>query len=203
MNRRKKIGSLLLLLPLLMTGCVFFQSNETFYYLFEYDREPPVRLEQAAIAGTLGVEEAEVSPVFERRQIVRRTKGPRLTFLSNDLWAVTPSSGLQDMLMERLRASGLFEAVEPEARELEPAYLITSRLDVLEFDESSEVPRARVSVEIFFREAVTGNTILAVGDEQTRELEEATAYRFVVAVNEIFGEEIDTLIEEIRRWSEG
>lgn len=186
-----------------MTGCVFFQSNETFYYLFEYDREPPVRLEQAAIAGTLGVEEAEVSPVFERRQIVRRTEGPQLTFLSNDLWAVTPSSGLQDMLMERLRASGLFEAVEPEARELEPAYLITSRLDVLEFDESSEVPRARVSVELFFREAVTGNTILAVGDEQIRELEEATAYRFVVAVNEIFGEEIDTLIEEIRRWSEG
>lgn len=203
MKRWRSIGSLLLLLPLLASGCVFFQSNVTFYYLFEYDREPPVLLEEAPVDGTVGVEEAEVSPVFERRQIVRRTEGPQLTFLSNDLWAVTPSSGLQEMLMDRLRASGLFEAVAPEARDLAPAYLITSRVDVLEFDESGEVPRARVSIQIFFREAATGTVILAVGDERSRDLEEATAYRFVVAVNEIFGEEIDRLIEEIQRWSAG
>jgi ABC-type uncharacterized transport system auxiliary subunit len=202
-NRLPRVPALFLLLPWLFSGCVFFQSSETFYYLFEYPPEVPVELQEAAIAGTLGVEEPEVSPVFERRQIVRRVDGPQLTFLSNDLWAVTPSSGVQDLLLERLRASGLFAVVEPESRELEPAYLVVPRLDRLELDESGETPRARVSLELSFREAVTGEVLLTVAGRRERELREATAYRFAVAVNEILGEEIDALIEEIDRWSGG
>lgn len=201
MTTHVRTTGILLLTTLLLGGCVFFQSSETFYYLFEYPEPPVLRHEAPQIVGTVAVEEPEVSPVFERRQIVRRTSGPQLSFLSNELWAVSPSSGVQSLTIKRLRESGLFGTVEPERRDLEPRYLIGGRLESLEYDCCEETRVATVSFTLFFRDARSGELLARSGGVFERELSEGTTYRFVVAVNEILGEQIDALIEEIDRWS--
>ncbi|MFP4302226.1 MAG: ABC-type transport auxiliary lipoprotein family protein [Alkalispirochaetaceae bacterium] len=194
------IGILFLTL-LLLGGCVFFQSSETFYYLFEYPEPPVLRPEAPQVMGTVAVEELEVSPVFDRRQIVRRTSGPQLSFLSNELWAVTPSTGIQSLMIERVRDSGLFESVEPERRDLDPRYLIGGRLESLAYDCCEENQVAKVSLTLLFRDAVSGELLARSGGDFERELPEGNTYRFVIAVNETLGEQIDALIEEIDRWS--
>lgn len=201
MKLRIQILALMVIQTLLLGGCLLFQSSETFYYLFEYTEPVPVSYQEPKVVGTLGVLEPEVSPVFERRQIVRRAQGPQLSFLSNDLWAVTPSAGVQSLLLERLRDSGIFESIEPERRDLEPRYLLAARLETLEYDNREERAAARVSITLSFLDARTGDTIARTEEEIARELSEATTYQFVVAVNEILGQEIDALIEEIDRWS--
>lgn len=201
MKLRTQVSTLILLQTLLLGGCVLFESSETFYYLFEYTEPVPVSYQEPQIPGTVAVLEPAVSPVFERRQIVRRTRGPQLSFLSNDLWAVTPSAGVQSLLLERLRNAGIFESVEPERRDLEPRYRVASRLDRLEFECCEENGAARVSIALSFLDARTGDAIVRTEEKIVRELPDSTTYQFVVAVNDILGQEIDALIEEIDRWS--
>lgn len=198
----------ILLLPLLLGGCVFFRSNETHYYLFEYDTpetertdsSDPASQSQPLIRGSLIVEEPVVSPIYERRQIVQRTQGPQLTFLSNDLWVVNPSSGVQRLLLDRLREARLFGSVEPARRDLPGDYRLTSSVDRLELDIREESARARVSLGLLLRRTSSGEIVLTGGGSRSRELSEPTPYRFAVAVNEILREEIEAFILAVEEW---
>ncbi|NBF39288.1 MAG: hypothetical protein GVY14_02630, partial [Spirochaetes bacterium] len=103
-------ASLVLVSALLLSGCLSQRIEPTNYYVLEFDASvpgaPPERGagDDAGAAGTGGqgasviIQDAEVAPMFDRRQLLQRLDGPLVRYRNGDLWAVSPATAVANLV---------------------------------------------------------------------------------------------------------
>ena len=180
-----------------LAGCFSFGADPTYYYVIEYSGDATV--DGAAIPYTVVVPDAVVSEVYNRRQIVQRLEGPRLRYLSSELWAVTPSGAIADLVYDRVSALEIFAAVERDTRRTTAEYRLTVVVDKLEYFCCDADPEARLSFALRL-ESERDATI--VSERLVREnvpLSEKSPLAFVIAVSDVFSRELDAFISTLPR----
>jgi len=192
---------LLLLLPfvLLFSGCFSRPIEPTTYYLMEYvkDAATAVPSDGSAIAGTAVVAPSQVFPAYDRRQIVRRLDGPQIRYMTRDLWAVSVSDGVTDMLYTRTRDSGVFTSVSRDLRTQPAPYRVSAHIDRLEYVCCDTPPRAVVEGELVWISSENTEVLVRHRIALDVPLSAASPRLFVETVNEGLSREIDHFLQEV------
>ncbi|TVR55880.1 MAG: hypothetical protein EA426_14385 [Spirochaetaceae bacterium] len=175
-----------------LAGCFSFGADPTYYYVIEYSGE--ANLEGVTVPYSVVVPDAVVAEVYNRRQIVQRLAGPRLRYLSSELWAVTPSGAIADMVYDRVRALQVFSAVERDHRRATAEYRLTVVVDKLEYYCCDADPEARLALKFRLESERDGTIVLDRSVRETVTLTEKSPLAFVIAVSEVLSRELDEFI---------
>jgi uncharacterized lipoprotein YmbA len=130
-----------LVVLVLLSGCSFFSKSKSTVY--SIDRVTPAAVTSAARGVPFGIDNVELPPGVDRREIVVRKANHQLDIRSNELW----SASLQDLVVHTLAydlAARLPEGMLILPGETRPASMRT--IDVT-FEELAAGPDARVHVD--------------------------------------------------------
>jgi ABC-type uncharacterized transport system auxiliary subunit len=122
---------------LALAGCFSQPSRPTNYYVLEFDASVPgapdaAESDTAADEGrpALVVQDAEVAPMFDRRQLLQRLEGPLVRYRNAELWAVSPPAAIANLVREGLTRSARFSGIT-EGRDARGRYEVRTRIDDL------------------------------------------------------------------------
>ncbi len=178
-----------------LAGCFSFGADPTYYYVIEYAGE--ANLEGVTVPYSVVVPDAVVAEVYNRRQIVQRLTGPRLRYLSSELWAVTPSGAIAEMVYDRARALEVFSTVERDTRRTTAEYRLTVVVDTLEYFCCDADPEARLTFALRLERERDGTVVLDRHVRETVILTEKSPLGFVIAVSEVLSRELDAFIADL------
>ncbi|MFP4644178.1 MAG: ABC-type transport auxiliary lipoprotein family protein [Spirochaetales bacterium] len=181
-----------------VAGCnILPEAREAYYYAIEY--EPPSDVPEPAEIDTARILEPQVSPAYDRRQIVLRGDSARYQYLSDDMWGVELGAALQ-LLFERFYEDvPTFTAVRGEFDTADAQYEIHMAVRRVEYVQG-DPPRTRVELLYELRESGDDGTTLA---RHTTDYNEPTGSnggleQFVADVNRIMLDSISAFDTEIR-----
>jgi uncharacterized lipoprotein YmbA len=165
-----------LIVVVLLSGCSFFsKSKSTIYSL---DRIPPAAVTSAARGVPFGIDNVELPPGLDRREIVMRQANHHLDIRPNELWSAT----LHDLVMHTLAfdlAARLPEGMLILPGEAKPA---TMRTIEVSFEELAPGPDARVHLDAHWKVAgVSHHEQIAIDLAATDSASIATAMSQAVA----------------------
>ncbi|MFP3959982.1 MAG: ABC-type transport auxiliary lipoprotein family protein [Spirochaetaceae bacterium] len=198
-------------MSLLLGGCISpgGSSERTTYYLLEFDGAAAdfagtdkTATADGASAGGQGprviVRDAEVSPMFDRRQLLQRLEGPMVRYLSADLWAVTPSVGIASLVREGLLESGRFGAVV-RGRRPQGEFEVLTEIDALTYHccRDEREAEAEVAGRFLLVDARNGEEITAHSFTDRHPLEEDTPRAFVEAAAAMLSAELGEFVERM------
>ena len=181
---------------LLLSGCLSQQGRSpTNYYVLEFDAavagrstDLPAPDEAAGRRQAVVIQEAEVAPMYDRRQLLQRLEGPLVRYRSADLWAVSPPTAVADLVREAVEWSGLFGVVR-QGRNAEGRYQIVSRVDELAHYCCEEPLSARVAGEFALIDLTSREVLVRHEFERREDLPGVRPRAFVEAVARVLSEE--------------
>ncbi len=189
----------LVLVVVSLSGCLFSNEAPTAYYLLSYGGDNAVSTEGSSAAprfdALVVVEEALVSPLYSRRQIVQRLQPPEILLLTRNLWAVSPSDAVQEAIFDHVRHRGIFADVVRSARIREASYRIRSLVNKLEYRCCETTPTAVFDIEILLLDPE--DKVVARYAVSARDEVEGSLTEFVLAVNRRLTEAIDGCVAEV------
>lgn len=120
----------LMALVLLLTGCFGATTAEQRYFTMGLPVTPQPA--EGRYKAEVWVREVEISPVFNRPQIVYRYSPQELQFFHQNNWADRPSRMLGQLLAQSITGSGLFRSVVERMGAAPPTYVFDSSVQAIE-----------------------------------------------------------------------
>lgn len=193
-------ASLILVSVLLLSGCLSQPIEPTNYYVLEFDASvpgappengPPEDVGAADDAGSAAViiQDAEVAPMFDRRQLLQRLDGPLVRYRNGDLWAVSPATAVANLVREGVERSPRFGSVST-GRRAAGSYEVVIRIDALTHYCCNRVSEGEVAGELALLDLRTGSTVTRHRFERREALADEEPRSFVEAVSRILSEEV-------------
>jgi ABC-type uncharacterized transport system auxiliary subunit len=132
------LSLLLLLLTLFLSGCAVHRTLPTNYYILEYypHLEQKQLVQDTPFPYSVQVMETNVPRTYNRKQLVIRHFGPKITYADRDLWSIKPGEAVPNLIAKRLTRYGTFRQVQRDFLDTPPDLeLITviHNLELLEF----------------------------------------------------------------------
>ncbi|NBF40804.1 MAG: hypothetical protein GVY14_10350 [Spirochaetes bacterium] len=187
-------ASLVLVSALLLSGCLSQPTEPTNYYVLEFDDSasgaPPERgaADDAGAAAVI-IQDAEVAPMFDRRQLLQRLDGPLVRYRNGDLWAVSPATAVANLVREGVERSPRFGSVST-GRRAAGSYEVVIRIDALTHYCCSRASEGEVAGELTLLDLQSGSTVTRHRFERREALGDEEPQSFVEAVSRILSEEV-------------
>lgn len=134
---------------LLLSGCLSEQTAIKKHYIIEWQNDQENRKDKSfeAIKGNCEITQIELSPVFERTQIVNRSGSHEITYYKYNEWAVRPSVAILAIIKNYMERSGIFESISTRYSKEIPDYCLATKIHQLEVIESKDEFSAHVNIE--------------------------------------------------------
>ena len=199
---------IVLMSALLLSGCLSQPSEPTNYYVLEFDGsipgappEPAVADEaEAAETGDRGpaviIQDADVAPMFDRRQLLQRLEGPLVRYRSGDLWAVSPATAVANLVREGVKRSPRLGSVST-GRRAEGRYEVVIRIDALTHYCCSRGSEGEVAGELTLLDLRSGSTVIGHRFDRREALDDGEPRSFVEAVSRILSEEVVVFLGKV------
>lgn len=199
---------IILLSALLLSGCLSQTGAPTNYYVLEFDGSVPGAPPEpvvpddagAAVTGNQGpaviIQDAEVAPMFDRRQLLQRLEGPLVRYRSGDLWAVSPATAVANLVREGVERSPRFGSVS-RGRRAAGSYEMAIRIDALTHYCCGRVSEGEVAGEITLLDLRSGSTVIRHRFERREALADEEPRTFVEAVSRILSEEVVAFVGKV------
>ncbi|MBU0712306.1 PqiC family protein, partial [bacterium] len=189
----------LMLIILFMFSC----SNKEFvsknYYILEYfpHTEKKALQRETPLNFTVQVNDLTIPTTYDRKEIVIRHFGPRITYSENDIWAVDLSEIIPNLIVKRISRYGIFKQVAREFLSIRPDYEIITKINNIEVYESENLKAARLNMDFFLQErgAKAYTVVHSINRESV--LPDNQMETFVQVINEIILEETDKFLVKI------
>ncbi|MCD6181023.1 MAG: DUF481 domain-containing protein [Candidatus Cloacimonetes bacterium] len=185
-----------------LAGCSSTELLTRNYYILEYyPHSEDADLKQTKpLDITAVLLDTQIRNAYNRKQIVVRNFGPRITYLDNDLWGVKLNTIIPDLCSKRLIAYNLFSKVHRQyTKEPGRVWEIGTRLNNIELYQSEFEQQAHVNIDFSVKE--NGAEILAHTVNVERQLPDDSVDMFVQTVNEIILDAADEFAREVVRFS--
>ena len=193
-----------------LAGCLSQPAPPTNYYILEFDGSVAGAPPEAAAPGRgtaephsaeagrprVVVQDAEVAPMFDRRQLLQRLEGPLVRYRNGDLWAVSPPTAVGDLVREGMARSPRFAAVT-HGRDAAGGYQVTTRIEELTHHCCSAEPEVELAGGFALLGIPAGEEIVAHSFTRRETLSDETPRTFVEAVSRILSEELVAFLEEL------
>ena len=202
-------ASLVLMSALLLSGCLSQPTEPTNYYVLEFDTSvsgaPPERgaADDAGGAATVDgqgpaviIQDADVAPMFDRRQLLQRLDGPLVRYRNGDLWAVSPATAVANLVREGVERSPRFGSVST-GRRAAGSYEVVIRIDALTHYCCSRASESEVAGELALLDLQSGSTVTRHRFERREALGDEEPQSFVEAVSRVLSEEVVAFLGKI------
>ena len=193
------------LLTLFLMSCASQAPVTRNYYVLEYFQhtEKAALFQKEPLNYTVQVDDVTIPNTYNRKEIVIRHFGPRITYSENDIWAVDLTEIIPDLVVKRISRYGIFRQVAREFLSLRPDYVIQAKINNIEVYESEDITASRLNMDIVLSKP--GAKELTVVHSVNREvvLPDAQMETFVQVINEIILEETDKFLVKVMQHFKG
>jgi ABC-type uncharacterized transport system auxiliary subunit len=199
-------ATVLLAATFILSGCLTQQDRSpTTYYVLEFDASVaeesahlPVPHEELGDNQPVVIQDADVAPMYDRRQLLQRLEGPMVRYRNADLWAVSPPTAIANLVREAVGWSGLFAEMR-QGRNAEGRYQILTHVDELAHYCCDEPISAHVAGAFTLVDLVSGEALLRHEFARREELSGPQPRVFVEAVTQILSEEVVVFLSDSTR----
>ncbi|KQC04247.1 MAG: hypothetical protein APR54_08890 [Candidatus Cloacimonas sp. SDB] len=196
--------TLIFVIGLLLVSCMAGEIVSTNYYILEYmdhtEQEELFRKEPFDV--TVLIHQTKVPQTYNRRQLVIRHFGPRITYANSDIWGVKLSEIIPSLLNKRLNNYNIFKHSEEDYFE-DPDYEITTTLNNLALYKSDQFNQTRFNIKFSLVETGKERSILEHSINVEKSLPDDEVDTYVQTVNEIFLYESDEFIKKMINYFSG
>jgi len=169
------------------------------YYVLEYfpHTEKPELFQDQPLDFTVQVDDVTIPNTYNRKEIVIRHFGPRITYSENDIWAVDLTDIIPNLVVKRISRYGMFRQVSREFLSVRPDYEIQSKINNIEVYESENLTAARLNMDFALQQL--GAKEFTVEHSVNREvvLADNKMETFVQVINEIILDETDKFLLKV------
>lgn len=188
----KSILSNALGLMILLSGCLSEKAAITRHYTIEWsdERKEAEVSDTRLIGGLCEIDLVEISPMYEKTQIVNRSDSHEVTFYRYHQWAIRPSVAIMEVIRTYLEGAGLFESVSARYSRAIPDYRFSTTIRQLEVLESKNEFQAHLHLEFKIINNADGSTLLEHRADRTESLEKKELNLFASAISDILVSEL-------------
>ena len=180
-------------------GCMARNIVPRNYFILEYyshSEKDELKLEKP-IEQSVYIEDTKVPRTYNRKQIVVRHFGPRITYSDNNLWGVKLSKIIPNLLKKRLDSYNMFKNTQRELFTSTPGYVIDSNINNIEMYISETLYQARLNIDFTYRKKDTENPLVVHSANIERVMLKQDFDTYAQTINEILLEEIDKFAAKI------
>ncbi|MBT4332402.1 MAG: DUF481 domain-containing protein [Candidatus Cloacimonetes bacterium] len=180
-------------------GCMARNIVPRNYFILEYyshSEKDELKLEKP-IEQSVYIEDTKVPRTYNRKQIVVRHFGPRITYSDNNLWGVKLSKIIPNLLKKRLDSYNMFKNTQRELFTSTPGYIIDSNINNIEMYISETLYQARLNIDFTYRKKDTENPLVVHSANIERVMLKQDFDTYAQTINEILLEEIDKFAAKI------
>jgi len=184
-------------LMILLTGCMSEKAVITRHYTIEWqdDRGEESVENQWLVPGRCEIDQVEISPLYEKTQIVNRSDSHEISYYRYHQWAIRPAVAVMEVVRTYLEGAGMFESVSGRYSRAIPDYHFTSTIPQLELIENKNQFLAHLHIEFSLVRNSDGTTLLEHRADRTVPLERKELNLFAAAIS-------DMLVSELRAFEE-
>jgi len=196
----KSILSISLGLMILLSGCLSEKAAINRHYTIEWtdDRKEAEAPDTSLIGGLCEIDQVEISPLYEKTQIVNRSDSHEVTYYRYHQWAIRPSVAVMEVIRTYLEGAGLFENVSARFSRAIPDYRFTTTIRQLEVIENKNQFLAHLNLEFRIINNADGSTLLEHRADRTESLDKKELNLFASAVSHMLVSELRTFEVMIR-----
>ncbi|MCK5519978.1 MAG: membrane integrity-associated transporter subunit PqiC, partial [Candidatus Marinimicrobia bacterium] len=186
----------------LFYNCSSQKQSLTNHYVLEYyshlERE---ELEQnEPFPYSVIIKDPIIPVIYDRRQIVIRHFGPRITYADNDLWAVPLSEIIPQLINTRFNRYKIFNLAQREFLNQRPEFEIVTDIRYVEALKFENKMQARLVMDFYLRKAGEENYIIKHSVNKEESLIDNNLENFVQKVNDLILKETDDFAAKIIRY---
>lgn len=184
---------------ILLAGCSSRELIQKNYYILEYyPQSEDAHLHQAQpLDFTVLVSDTRIPTTYNRKEIVIRHFGPRITYADNDIWAVDLSEIIPNLIVKRASRYNLFKQVQRDFLNLLPDYEISTRINNIELFESEEVKVARLNMDFSLKKTGAKTNEVEYSFDREVNLVDQKVETYVQTINDIVLQETDRFYHKI------
>jgi len=180
---------------LFLTGCTAGEIVTRNYYVLEYMKhtEQEELFLNEPFESSVMVAQTRVPQTYNRRQLVIRHFGPRITYADDHIWGVKLAEIIPSILTKRLNSYNVFKHVQEDFFE-EPDYEINTSLNNLDLYRSESYSQARLNMDLTLVQSGKENILVQHSVDIEKVLPDDEIDTFVQTINELFLYESDKFI---------
>lgn len=144
------------------------------------------------------IEDTKVPRTYNRKQIVVRHFGPRITYSDNELWGVKLSKIIPNLLKKRLDSYNMFKNTHREIFASNPDYVIDTSINNIELYISETLYQARLNIDFAYLKKDTEKPLVVHSNNVERVLLKEDYDTFTQTINEILLDEFDKFTSKIQ-----
>jgi ABC-type uncharacterized transport system auxiliary subunit len=146
---------------------------------------------------TVQVNDVTIPNTYNRKEIVIRHFGPRITYSDNDIWAVDLAEIIPNLMAKRLTRYGIFRQVSREFLNIRPDYEIQTKINNIEVYESEDITASRLNMDILLQRVGAKQVTVVHSFNREVVLADEQMETFVQVINEIILEETDKFLNQV------
>ncbi len=193
--RRYRTGLLATLMAVLLTGCFGTNTPQRRYYTLSLPRG--IQPSASKRVGELWVKEVQVSPVYNRPQIVYRYSPQELQLFHQSIWADRPSRMLGQLVRDTLRSGSLFASVVEHIGANPPSHVFESSVIAIEELQGDQLWYAHLAMTFRLMRFSDKKVMWQYSFDERRSLNRADLALVVRALSEILEEQMRIVLREV------
>lgn len=201
----RPIISCIIILATGLIGCAAREIVERNYYVLEYyqhSEKEELKQEKPLDLSVL-VLDTKIPQTYDRRQIVLRHFGPKITYSDNDIWAVQLQDEIPGLITKRLNRYNIFKQVQREFLNERPDYTLSTSINNIELSESEYVRQARLNIDFYLSKGEQESYLIHHSVNREEELFDESVETFVQKINDLILEETDNFIQKTLHYFKG
>jgi ABC-type uncharacterized transport system auxiliary subunit len=180
-------------------GCMTRNIVPRNYFILEYyshSEKDELRLDEP-FDQSVYIEDTKIPRTYNRKQIVVRHFGPRITYSDNNLWGVKLSKIIPNIVKKRLDSYNMFKNTQRELFTSDPDYVIDTSINNIEMYISETLYQARLNIDFTYRKRKIEKPLVTHSANIERVLLQQDFDTFTQTVNEILLDEIDKFAAKV------
>jgi len=194
----KKIVFLSLLFMILF-GCMARKIIPRNYFILEYyshTEKDGLKMDEP-FDQSVYIEDTKVPRTYNRKQIVVRHFGPRITYSDNNLWGIKFSKIIPNLVKKRFDNYNMFKSTHREVFTSEADFVIETNINNIEMYISETLYQARLNIDFAYRKKDNEKPYVIHSANVEKVLLKQDFDTFAQTINEIIFEEIDKFAAKI------
>ena len=193
---------------ILLSGCMSEKAVITKHYTIEWpenrqddrqdDRQEADGENDWLVPGRCEIDQVEISPLYEKTQIVNRSDSHEITYYRYHQWAIRPSLAVMEVVRTYLESAGMFESVSSRYSRAIPDFHFTTNIRQLEVIENKNQFMAHLQIKFSLVRNSNDSTLIEHRADRTEPLNNKDLNLFAATISDMLVSELMTFEDLFR-----
>lgn len=192
------------LFVIFLAGCASNEVTSRNYYILEYleHTEKDELFQETPMDSTIQIMTTRIPQTYNRRQLVVRHTGLRITYSDYHSWGVKLSEIMPSLISKRLTRYNLFSQVQDDMIQ-EPNFSIRTTVNKVELYELDNSSQARLNMDFYLTEGNGERVLVSYNIDAQQKVVDNEIDTYVQSINEMILDGTDEFIKEMLNYFAG